>query len=103
MIALLLNPLVLLVLVWLVARDSAEIDFGRMFFIALGVGLAGFAVGMVVDDGYLALLATLPVLGLLVFLLMKYCGVTLQQALVVTGLYFAYQIGFAVLMESLLK
>jgi hypothetical protein len=103
MIALLLNPVVLCVLVWLVARGTADIDFVRMFFIALGVGLFGAVVGMAVGDSYLALLALLPVLGLLVFLLMKYCCVTLQQALIVTGLYFAYQVAFAVLMGSLLK
>jgi hypothetical protein len=74
-----------------------------MFFIALGVGIVGAVAGMAVGGGYFALLALLPVLGFLVFLLMKYCSVTLQQALIVAGLYFAYQVGFAALLESLLK
>ena len=102
MISLLLNPVVLTFLVWLVARRNADIDLAVMFFIALGVGLAGAAASMLVG-GFLALLALPPVLGLLVYLLMKYCGVTLQQALIVTGLYFAYQLGFAVLYEFLVK
>ena len=103
MIGLVLNPVVLCALVWLVARGTSEFDFGRMFFIALGVGLAGAAMGMLIEDEYFALLALLPMMGLLVFLLMKFCFVTLQQALIVAGLYFAWQIGFSVLMHFLLK
>jgi hypothetical protein len=102
MIALLLNPLVLCLLVWVVARSSAEFDFPRMFFIAVGVGLLGAALGALVE-GYLVLLTLIPVAALLVFLLMKYCCLTLGQALVVTGLYFAYQILFIVAMDRILR
>ncbi len=102
MIGLLLNPLVLCILVWIVARSTADIDFGKMFFIAVGVGLVGAALNVAVG-GYLALLTVIPVAALLVFLLMKYCGLTLQQALIVTGLYFAYQILFVVAFEMALK
>src|SRR5215510_4118090 len=91
MLGLILNPLVLCLLVWIVARSTAEFDFGRMFFIALGVGLVGAALSWVLG-GYLGLLMLIPVGALLIFLLMKYCCLTIQQALIVTGLYFAYQI-----------
>src|SRR5262249_35123678 len=101
MISLVLNPVVLCFLVWLIARGTADIDFGRMFFIALGVGLVGAILGLLVG-GFLALLTWVPVLALLVFLRMKYCPLTLEQAGIVSVLYFVYQIGFAFFMQSLL-
>jgi hypothetical protein len=100
--ALVLHPLVLCLLVWLVARSTAEIGFGRMFLIALVVGVIGAALSAAVGD-YLGLLTLIPVGGLLIYLLMKYCAVTLPQALLVTGLYFAYQILFVVLMDLALQ
>ena len=59
--------------------------------------------GKLVGEGYLALLALLPVLALLVYLLMKYCSLTLQQALIVSGLYFAWQVGVVILLAVLLQ
>ena len=104
MLGLILNPLVLCLLVWIVARSTAEFDFGRMFFIALGVGLASAALNqMVAGHLYLQLLTLLPVAGLLIFLLWKYCYLTLQQALIVTGLYFVYQISISLLVVSALS
>ena len=102
MIGLLLNPLVLCVLLWLVARGSADIEYGRVFFISLGVSIVGVAIAALAGGGFVALVALLPVLGLLAFLLMRYCCVSLQQALIVTGLYFAYQIAFPILVGWLL-
>ncbi|MCI0684674.1 MAG: hypothetical protein L0Y71_21465 [Gemmataceae bacterium] len=103
MLGLFLNPLVLCVLVWLVARGTADIDFGKMFFIALGVGIVGTLAAMFLGGGYVGLLALIPILGLLLFLLMKYCYLTLQQGLIVTGLYFLYQVGFAVAIHTMLS
>src|SRR5262245_30653284 len=103
MLALVLNPAVLCVLVWLVARGTAEAEFGKMFFIALAVGLIGEIAGAAFGGWHVFLLALVPVLALLAYLLMKYCSLTLQQALIVTGLYFAYQVGFMILMEVLLR
>jgi hypothetical protein len=96
MLSLFLNPLVLCILVWLVARGTADIEFAKMFFIALGVGIVGALAVNFFGGGYAALLAWIPFLGLLLFLLMKYCYLTLQQGLIVTGLYFLYQIGFTI-------
>ena len=41
MLFLFLNPAILCVLVWLVARGSTDIEFGKMFFIALAVSISG--------------------------------------------------------------
>lgn len=101
MLALILNPLVLCVLVWLVARGTAEIDFAKMFFIALGVGIVGALAVNYFGGGYFGLLALIPFLGILLFLLMKYCYLTLQQGLIVTGLYFLYQLGFAFAIQAM--
>jgi len=102
MLFLFLNPAILCVLVWLVARGSTDIEFGKMFFIALAVSIVGAVLGKLVGEGYLALLALVPVLALLVYLLMKYCSLTLQQALIVSGLYFAWQVGVVILLAVLL-
>ena len=103
MLPLFLHAGVLCVLLWLVTRGTADIEFWRVFFIAFGISILGRVTGLLVGDVFLALLALVPILGLLAFLLMKYCCATLQQSLIVTGLYFGYHIGFAVLMMSMLK
>jgi hypothetical protein len=73
MLFLFLNPAILCVLVWLVARGSTDIEFGKMFFIALAVTIAGWVLSALVGGGYLALLALIPLMALLAYLLMKYC------------------------------
>src|SRR5260370_18018733 len=98
MIALLLNPVVLCVLVWLVARGTADIDFPMMFFIALGVGIVGAVAGMGVGGGSFSPPALFPGLGLLVFSLLKYFSVSLQQALLLTARYFSMPSVFAALL-----
>jgi hypothetical protein len=93
--------LVLCVLVAIVGRSNTDFDFPRMFFIALGVGLFAAALNAFVP-GAPGVVAIVAACGLLAYLLM-HCGLTLQQALIVTGLYVAYQIGFALLITSLLS
>lgn len=102
MLSLLLNPVVLCLLVWIVSRGTHEIEFGKMFFIALGVGILGAVLGFVLP-GFLGLLSIIPVGALLIFLLMKYCYLTLPQSLVVTVLYFVYQVGFAFALYAMLR
>ncbi len=93
MIALFLNPLVLCALLWLVARNSADFYFAQVFFLALGIGIAGALLGI-----FLGILSLIPLAALTVFLLMWYCGITLGQAVLVTALYFAYQVGLSLLL-----
>jgi hypothetical protein len=97
MCGLVLNPAVLCLLVWIVARSTAEFDYGRMFFIALGVGLAGALMSIFIPAPF-DLITLLPLGALLVFLLIKYCYLTLTQSLIVMGAYFAYQVLFGLLM-----
>jgi hypothetical protein len=103
MLGLFLNAAILYALVWIVARDTAELDFLVMVLIAIGVSVAGWVLGMAVGDGILGVVAIIPILGLLAFLLMKYCYISLQQALIVTGIYFVYLIGFALLLQPALR
>jgi hypothetical protein len=50
MLGIIIDPLVLCILVWIVARDSADVNFAIMFFICLGVGLVGF-LGIFIGPG----------------------------------------------------
>jgi hypothetical protein len=103
MFGLFLNAAILYLIVWLVARHTAELEFWVMFLIALGVGLAGWGIGLALGGGYLTLLGLIPVLGLLVFLLMKFCYISLQQALIASGIYFAYQIGYMLFIMATIR
>src|SRR5262249_57406577 len=100
MLALLLHPLVLCVLVAIVGRSNTDFDFPRMFFIALGVGLFAAALNAFLP-GAPGVVAIVAACGLLAYLLMD-CGLTLQQAVVVTGLYVAYHIAFWILVSLML-
>jgi len=95
-VTLFLHPLVLCGLLWLIARHNAEFSFARVFFVALGIGLAGIVAGAALGPG-LGLLALLVMAGVCVYFLMKFCYTTLGQALATTGLYFVYQVAFVLL------
>lgn len=102
MLALILNPIVLAFLVWIVGRSVAEFDFGRMFFIALGVSLAGLFL-VTQFDRVQAILMLIPLAALLVYLLMRYCYLTLNQSIIVAVLYFTYQILFDLMLNAAVR
>lgn len=103
MCGLILDPLMLFLFVAIVARTQADLDYPKIFFIAVGVGLFDASLNIAVGGGFLSLFMLIPVGALLTFLLMKYIDLALQQPLIFTGLYFAYQILFVVLIQLVLR
>jgi hypothetical protein len=101
-IGLLLNPAILCLLVWIVAGSTADFYVARMFFIAVAVGLVGGVLGTALG-AQMAVLALVPMACILVFLLMKYCGVALKQAVLITCLYFAFQLFFVYVLKAATK
>ncbi len=102
MIALVLHPLVLCAILYLVSRGTAEADFPRVFFLSLGIGLASSLLGLVLGET-LGVLTVIPVLAIAVFALMKYCYVTLNQALLTVAVFFGYLVAFQLLAARMLS
>ena len=53
MLPLFLHAGVLCVLLWLVTRGTADIEFWRVFFIAFGISILGRVTGLLVGDVFL--------------------------------------------------
>jgi hypothetical protein len=47
MLSLLLSPLIIMALLWLIARHEAEISYRIIFFVVAGITLLAFALGFV--------------------------------------------------------
>lgn len=99
MIGLVLNPVVLLILLWLVARHEAELEFSVIFLVSLGIGLGSMAISHVLAP-YLGMFTLIPIAMLAIYLLMRFCHTSLQRSAIVVGLFIAYQIGFALLLQG---
>ena len=98
MIGLVLHPGVLIVIMWLVARHNAELNFLTAFLVIFGVSVCS------------ALLGTLhPIAGLVGFIvllplaLIRFCYLGLKQAFVVTGLFAGWLLAYELLWEMLLQ
>jgi hypothetical protein len=95
-VGLIINAAVLVVLVRLIVPPPAEHNFWRMFGIALGVELVGLALQFGpmpvpwIVDGVL-------VGAFLYLLLVRFCGLTLRQAAIVSCLFFVARVLLALL------
>ncbi len=94
MISLLLTPVIVMFLLWLLARHEAELSYYIIFFVVAGVSLAAFLAGL-----------ASPWLGLGVYLLglpfaiAKWCYVSLPKAALVTFLFIVIQVAIDVVLE----
>ena len=102
MLALFLDPLVLCLAVWIVARSNGEYEFVHMFYISFAVTLAAVFLQVMVG-GALGWAGLAVVLVLLIFSLMKYCYLTLSQACIVTGVYIVYRVPLAMFWEAIFR
>lgn len=79
MLGIFFSPIILWVLLYLVARHTAELDLGVVFFVSLGITIAGWflveAFGTVPGFAAQAILAG--------YLLMRFCCLTLMQMVIV--------------------
>ncbi len=86
MIGLFLDPAILCLLLYLFARHNAEFDFLRVFFITLGIGVGGAVIFMALAPS-IGLLSLIPVFLLALFLLMKFCYVSLKQGVIILSVF----------------
>jgi hypothetical protein len=98
MIGLVLQPIVLIVIMWIVARHDAELNFLTALLVVIGTGFCS------------AMLAALhPIAGLagyviiLPLALVRFCYLSLKQAAIVTGIFAVWLVGWHVLWEVILK
>ena len=103
LLGLVLNAAALCVIVYLVTRGTAEIDFVTMVIIALAISVAGFFLGRLAGDPYVATALTIPLMLLLTFLLMKYCYTTLKQAIISSVLFFVWQFALSMAFVMMLR
>ena len=98
MIGLVVHPVVLIVIMWLVARHSAELNFFTALLVTIGVSVCSALLG-----------ALHPIIGLvgfiviLPFALVKFCYLTLKQAFIVTGIFTTWLIVYQLFWGMLLK
>jgi len=90
-LAFLYNFLVFAALLYAFARHEAE--FGNMLYVYFGI-LAGSMLLSPLLDPFIHAFSLLPILGLNVFLLNRFCLVSLKRAIVVAVLYQAFQVFF---------
>jgi hypothetical protein len=98
MIRLVVDPAVLLVIMWIVARHNAELHFLTAFLVVVGVGVCSALLG--------ALHPLVGLLGYIVILplaLVRLCCLSLKQAFIVTGLFAAWLISCEVIWVVLLR
>jgi len=93
MLSLILDPIGLMAILWLVARHNADFEFSTVFFVTLGLTLATFLIALAIG-----IFAVIPLFGLCVWALMKFCYTTLGQALIATTIFVAYKIGYGLLL-----
>ena len=94
MLGLLISPLIVMFLLWLLARNEAELLYYIIFFVVAGVSIQAF----------LATFAS-PWLGIAVYLIglpfaiARFCYVSLPKAAVVTILFIVIQAAFNLAMR----
>ena len=99
MIGIFVNPVILCVLLYLVARHNAEYDFGTVFFVSLGVTISGFFAVALVGP----ILGGIVQLALAGYLLVRFCYVTLKQTIIVLIAFVACQLVLAYALARTLR
>jgi hypothetical protein len=98
MIGLVVHAVVLIVIMWLVARHSAELNFFTALLVTVGVGICSALLGAMHPFlGLVGFIAILP-LGLV-----RFCSLTLKHASIVTGLFTVWLILYQFFMGELLN
>jgi hypothetical protein len=92
--ALFIDPLVLMVTLWAVARHNAEYSYPTLLLISIGLAIVGIVLSFLIG-----LFAVIPLFGLMLWVLMRFCYVTLTQALIVTAIFIAFKIALAIVLS----
>jgi hypothetical protein len=91
MLSLFMDPAVLCLLLYVITKGQAEADFGRVFFVCLGIGLGSAAIALALGP-MIGFFALVPVLALGVFLLMRFCYTSLPQSIGVLAAFALFKI-----------
>lgn len=87
MISLVLDPLVLLLLMWLFARHDADFSYLKVLLITFCVAIiASFLASFHPIIGSASYVVLIP------FALHRFCYISLKQAFIITGIFMAWQI-----------
>ena len=100
MLLLVLDPLVLMFLLWLVMGGDSEATFLGMFFVALGMGVGSALIAATLVP-LMGLLAIVPALVFAIFILMKFCNTTVRQSVVILFLFGLWHVGIDFAMSSM--
>jgi hypothetical protein len=87
MLSLILNPLILMFLMYWLARHEADLAFYKAFLICFLVSLVVFAASLVIGPFSILIYALL-----LPWALVQYCYLRWKTAFLVFGIFFVYQI-----------
>lgn len=88
--SLVLHPIVLCLLLWVIARKNANLEFANVFFICLAISAASMFAELKLYPEF-GTVVYLPTAALSIFLLMRYCYTNLIQSVLVLGLFAAWQ------------
>ena len=98
MIGLALNTAVLLVIMWIIAKNNAEFSFLTTVLVIVGINICGALLSLIHPlAGLLAYFIILPLA------LVRYCYLSIIQGLIVAVIYFVWLIAFHVAWEYLTK
>jgi len=88
--SLVLHPIVLCLLLWGIARKNANLEFANVFFICLAISAGSMFTELKLYPEF-GTVAFVPIAVVSIFLLMRYCYTNLIQAILVLGLFAAWQ------------
>lgn len=96
MLGLVINPLIIMFLLWLFARDEAELSYVNILLVTIALTMIALLIGFQYRfGGLLAYIALLP------FALTRFCYVSLAKASIVTVLFLGWQLLFAITLSSI--
>lgn len=92
--SLFVHPIVLCLLLWVIARKNANLEFANVFFICLAISIAS-SVAAVKFYPEFGEATFVPIALLSIYLLMRYCYTNLVQTILILGLFAAWQVAYS--------
>lgn len=97
MLALVINPLIIMFLLWLLARDEADLSYVNILLVTVALTIIALLIGFQYRFwGLFAYIALLP------FALTRFCYVSFAKASIVTVLFLGWQLLFYMAFRSIL-
>ncbi|HEY6204782.1 MAG TPA: hypothetical protein VIW21_01310 [Chthoniobacterales bacterium] len=98
MVAIVINPLIIMFLLWLFARHEAERSYITVLLVTIGLTMLALLIGF-----QYRLLGFVVYLALLPFALTRFCYVSFPKASIVTVLFLGWQLLFSFAVASILR